>query len=189
MKIGMWGAGFSQVPASLGTPSTQRVRPSPSFCALGAQCPPSGQGEITQIPFFETWAEGDASRGEHPALQLWGAQGGGQATPRPQSRDRQGRSLKGSNPARSKPMENRGGCSPSSVCGEGAQGLRQCPCVSRLPEDLQGWRLQNLSEKLVQVFDHPHRKIKKVFYCIQKEFQGFEFVPMASCPITCECSP
>lgn len=125
MKIGVWGAGFSQVPASLGTPSTQRVRPSPSFCALGAQCPPSGQGEITQIPFFETWAEGDASRGEHPALELGGAQGGGQATPRPQSRDRQGRSLKGNNPARSKPMENRGGCSPSSVCGEGAQGLRR----------------------------------------------------------------
>lgn len=99
MRIGMWGAGFSQFPASLGTPRAQRVRPPllPLVWCLRSPMPPSGEGKITQIPFFEAWREDNASRGEHPALfsqewykdplpQSWGdAQGGGQGTPDPRA--------------------------------------------------------------------------------------------------------
>jgi len=47
---------------------------------------------------------------------------------------------------------------------------------------LQGWRLHNLSGQPVPVLSHPHSE--KVFPDVQREPSVFQFVPIASCPVT-----
>uniref|UniRef100_A0A8B9Q4U4 Transmembrane protein 19 n=1 Tax=Apteryx owenii TaxID=8824 RepID=A0A8B9Q4U4_APTOW len=49
-------------------------------------------------------------------------------------------------------------------------------------EYLQGWRLHNLSGQPVPVLCHPHSK--EVFHYVQLELPVFQFVPIASCPVT-----
>jgi len=52
-------------------------------------------------------------------------------------------------------------------------------------EYLQGWRLHHLPGQPVPVLVHPHSK--KVFPALQTEFDVFQFMPTASCPVIVLC--
>jgi len=49
-------------------------------------------------------------------------------------------------------------------------------------EYLQGWRLHNLSGQPVPGLGHPHSE--ETFPDVQMEPPVFQFVPIASCPVT-----
>ena len=54
--------------------------------------------------------------------------------------------------------------------------------IQTASEYLQGWRIHNLPRQPVPVLDHPHSD--KVFPHVQREPPMFQFVPIASGPVT-----
>lgn len=63
--------------------------------------------------------------------------------------------------------------------------------LSRIPEQFrpEGCRLHNSSEKLLQVFNHPHSEKIIIFSYISVEWLEFKFVPIALSSVTAKRRP